>query len=218
MTADIAHDLRTPLTVITGYIEALRDGVLKPTPERFDAIHAEAQHLQHLVDDLRTLSLADAGELASSASRWTAGAAGAAGRRLCPPGRRRQSPWRWTPPPTCRRSPSTPSGWPRCWATWSATRCATPRPAGESSCRRGRGRGAVLAVTDTGEGDPRRALPHVFDRFYRADPGRSDQGGESGLGLAIARSIVEAHGGTIAAASTPGRGTTFTITLPSAGV
>ena len=63
MTADIAHDLRTPLTVITGYIEALRDGVLKPTPARFETMHTEAQQLKRLVEDLRTLSLADAGEL-----------------------------------------------------------------------------------------------------------------------------------------------------------
>lgn len=64
MTADIAHELRNPLLVITGYIEALRDGVLRPTPERFDMMYEEAQHLQRLVADLRTLSLADAGELA----------------------------------------------------------------------------------------------------------------------------------------------------------
>jgi signal transduction histidine kinase len=63
MTADIAHDLRTPMTVLAGYLESLREGVLKPTPERFDVMQQEAQHLQHLVDDLRTLSLADAGEL-----------------------------------------------------------------------------------------------------------------------------------------------------------
>ena len=63
MTADIAHDLRTPLTVITGYIEALRDGVLKPTPARFETMHNEAQQLKRLVEDLRTLSLVDAGEL-----------------------------------------------------------------------------------------------------------------------------------------------------------
>jgi len=71
-------------------------------------------------------------------------------------------------------------------------------------------------VADTGEGMPADVLPHVFDRFYRGDPARSEQSGESGLGLAIAKSIVEAHGGTIAAASTLGSGTTFTITLPRA--
>jgi two-component system sensor histidine kinase BaeS len=73
-------------------------------------------------------------------------------------------------------------------------------------------------VADTGEGIPADVLPHVFDRFYRGDPARSQQDSESGLGLAIAKSIVEAHGGTIAATSTPGQGTTFTITLPSTDV
>ena len=76
----------------------------------------------------------------------------------------------------------------------------------------------TLVVADTGEGMPAHVLPHVFDRFYRGDAARSQQDGESGLGLAIAKSIVEAHGGTIAAASTPGHGTIFTITLPSAGM
>ncbi|MCX6068693.1 MAG: HAMP domain-containing protein, partial [Chloroflexi bacterium] len=63
MTADIAHDLRNPLTVIGGYLESLRDGVLKATPQRFDTMYTEVQHLQRLVEDLRLLSLADAGEL-----------------------------------------------------------------------------------------------------------------------------------------------------------
>src|SRR5262249_5521072 len=63
MTADIAHDLRTPLMVISGYLEALRDGTLEPTPERFEAMNVEALQLKRLVEDLRTLSLADAGEL-----------------------------------------------------------------------------------------------------------------------------------------------------------
>jgi two-component system, OmpR family, sensor histidine kinase BaeS len=63
LTADIAHELRTPLTVIRANIDGLRDGTFKPTPTRFDAMQAERQHLQRLVEDLRTLSLADAGEL-----------------------------------------------------------------------------------------------------------------------------------------------------------
>jgi two-component system sensor histidine kinase BaeS len=76
----------------------------------------------------------------------------------------------------------------------------------------------ALVVADTGEGIPADALPHVFERFYRVDKSRSRAHGGAGLGLAIAKSIVEAHGGTITAASTPGHGTTFTITLPSGGV
>ena len=83
MTADIAHELRNPLMVMTGYIEALRDGVLRPSPERFDMMYEEAQHLQRLVADLRTLSLADAGELALMPQVVApVGTAGACSRRL----------------------------------------------------------------------------------------------------------------------------------------
>ncbi len=78
------------------------------------------------------------------------------------------------------------------------------------------GQAVTLAVQDTGEGMPAEVVPHVFDRFYRGAPARSEQDGESGLGLAIAKSIVEAHGGQITAASTLGHGTTFTMTLPLA--
>ena len=77
--------------------------------------------------------------------------------------------------------------------------------------------GAVaLAVADTGAGIAPEALPHVFDRFYRGDPARSQQEGESGLGLAIAKSITEAHGGRIEVESALGQGTTFTVLLPVA--
>jgi two-component system sensor histidine kinase BaeS len=72
----------------------------------------------------------------------------------------------------------------------------------------------TLLVQDTGRGISPETLPHVFDRFYRGDTARQQQAGESGLGLAIARSIVEAHGGTIAADSELGRGTVFVIELP----
>jgi signal transduction histidine kinase len=73
----------------------------------------------------------------------------------------------------------------------------------------------VLTVRDTGVGIDARHLPHIFDRFYRADAARS--AGGSGLGLAIARQIVERHGGEIAVTSEPGRGTTVTVTLPEEG-
>jgi signal transduction histidine kinase len=71
----------------------------------------------------------------------------------------------------------------------------------------------LITVQDTGVGIPPQHLPHVFDRFYRGDSARSRDGGESGLGLAIAKAIIEAHGGTISVDSTPGAGTTFTIAL-----
>jgi signal transduction histidine kinase len=79
------------------------------------------------------------------------------------------------------------------------------------------GNAVALAVQDTGAGIAPDALPHVFDRFYRGDPARNQQDGESGLGLAIAKSITEAHGGKIEVQSELGRGTTFTVLLPVAG-
>jgi len=71
-----------------------------------------------------------------------------------------------------------------------------------------------IAVSDTGPGIPPEHLAHVFERFYRVDEARARDQGGSGLGLAIAQAIVEAHGGTIAVASPPGGGTTFTVELP----
>ncbi len=81
---------------------------------------------------------------------------------------------------------------------------------------RAQGQAVALAVQDNGEGIAADVLPHVFDSFYRGDLSRGQPDGESGLGLAIAKSIVEAHGGTISAASTLGQGTTITVTLPVA--
>jgi len=72
----------------------------------------------------------------------------------------------------------------------------------------------LLMVQDTGQGIAPDALPRIFDRFYRADSARAQSQGESGLGLAIVKALVEAHGGTVSAASAPGAGATFTIRLP----
>ncbi|MCS7259853.1 MAG: ATP-binding protein [Anaerolineae bacterium] len=216
MTADIAHELRTPLTVMVGYLEALRDGVLKPTPERFEAMYQEARHLERLVEDLRTLSLADAGELslnrekvsprlvleqAATIYRHQAEQRGislevALGDSLpdiyVDPDRIAQvlgnlisNAIRYTPSGGC--------------ITMSAA-CEADK--------------VVLRVQDTGSGIAPEDLPYVFDRFYRGNRAPQSSGGESGLGLAIARSIVEAHGGSIAVTSAPDHGSTFTVTLP----
>ena len=216
MTADIAHDLRTPLTVINAYIEGLREGVFKPTQERFEAMHAEVQHLQHLVEDLRTLSLADAGEL--SMERISIGCQALMERLAagCAP----QAEGR-----AIRLLVRVEAGLPDISAdpqrmiqalgnlTSNALRYT---PAGGSiilSAYRQDG-WVALVVQDSGVGIAPDKLPYIFDRFYRSDPARSEKDGESGLGLAIAKSIIEAHGGTIGVQSTPGRGTTFTVRMP----
>ena len=218
MTADIAHDLRTPLTVITGYIEALRDGILKPTPARFEAMHNEAQQLKRLVDDLRTLSLADAGELPMQRQRLAARTLlDRLAAAYAPQAAAHQIALSVSAAPDAPDVLVDPERMAQVLGNL-VTNALRHTPAGGRIDLSAQAQGgyATLVVADTGAGMPADVLPHVFDRFYRGDPARSQQDGESGLGLAIAKSIVEAHGGTIAATSTPGRGTTFTITLPGA--
>lgn len=215
MTADIAHDLRTPLTVLAGYLEALRDGVLKPGADRFDTMYQEAQHLQRLVEDLRTLSLADASELtlnqervppqmvleqAAAAYRHQAEQQAVALRVDCA-----------SDLPQIDVDPDRMAQ-VLCNLVGNALRHTPPKGQILLTAAQ-RGKHVLLTVQDTGAGIALDDLPRVFDRFYRGDETRHGDGGESGLGLAIARSIVKLHGGTISVESTLGEGTTFTVAL-----
>ncbi|NTW03330.1 MAG: HAMP domain-containing protein, partial [Oscillochloris sp.] len=218
MTADIAHDLRTPLTVISGYLESLRDQVLKPTPERFATLYDETQILQRLVDDLHTLSLADAGELPLQRRPTEPGqilahvtetyghTAEQAGVSLVTR--------------TSGMLPEVNIDYERMSRALGnlVSNALRYTPAGGSICL-----GAIinngsllLSVADTGSGISAEHLPNIFERFYRADVARQQYTGESGLGLAIVRSIIEAHGGKVSVESTIGKGTTFTVSLPLA--
>lgn len=217
MTADIAHDLRTPLTVIAGYIESMSDGVLPPTHERLDLIHNEIDQLQRLVNDLRTLSRADAGELtlnitpilpkillenAAASYQYQAKQNGIAlkveaGDHL----------------------PSVEVDESRMAQVFSNLISNALRFAPEGGEIRLTaaldGDDIVFGVIDNGPGIPTEDLPHIFERFYRGDQSRSEQGGDSGLGLAITKALVEAQGGTISVASTLGEGTRFKLCFPS---
>jgi two-component system, OmpR family, sensor histidine kinase BaeS len=225
MTADIAHDLRTPLTVISGYIESMRDQVLKPTPERLSLIYSEIERLQDLVGDLRMLSLADAGELSLNPQRISpktlldraaalfrhqadgqnVSIAVKAGediseilvdeaRMMQVLGNLISNALRYTS-----------SG-------DEITLSAGLAGSGPS----GSGKMVEISVQDTGEGIPADEMPYIFDRFHRADKSRHSDNGESGLGLAIVRALVEAHGGSTSAESTPGQGTTIHLFFPLA--
>jgi signal transduction histidine kinase len=215
MTADIAHDLRSPLTAISGYVEAMRDGVLEPTPARFEVMYVETQRLRRLVDDLRTLSLTDAGELHID-------------RQAVPPRillERLAAAYHQRADEnniaiTIQAEPNTPDvhvdqgRMAQVLGNLVDNALRYTAPGGEIVLRaRAQGPVTLLTVQDTGAGIPPQDLPHVFDRFYRRDSARSEDGGESGLGLAIAKALVEAHGGTISIDSTPGVGTVFTIAL-----
>ncbi len=215
LIADVAHELRTPLANLRGYLEAMQDGVLEPTPELFASLHDEVIHNQRIVDDLQELALAEAGalvyhrtptdlaelmETVRTAQAATAGTAGVSltvesdGPVLAD-----------VDPDRIRQAVGNLAG--------NALRATA---AGGSVTLRAtavEGR-AVLEVGDTGAGIAAEHLPLVFDRLWRADPARGRDSGGSGLGLAIVRQIVRDHGGEVSVRSTPGEGSTFTISLP----
>lgn len=218
MTADIAHDLRTPLTVITGYLESLRDGVLAATPERFATMHHEALQLQRLVEDLRTLSLADAGELPLNREPVTLAhlldnVAAAFAPQVAAQNIALQMDIQPDLPPVALD----PDRITQVLGNLISNALRyTPVGGHIRLGARAELDQVVLRVDDSGSGIAPEHLPHIFERFYQIDEARQQQSGESGLGLAIAKSIVEAHGGTIEAMSGPA-GTTFTIALPVTG-
>ncbi len=228
MTADIAHDLRTPLTVISGYVESIRDGDLAPTPERLETIHTEIQRLQSLVEDLRLLALTDAGELrlnlqSLSVKDLLEGVATSFKLSAQQKG--------------IELSVDVAQGLPAVRAdegrlnrvlgnlVGNALR-HTPQ-GGRVMLRAGiipltpgpspkyrRGESLTISIEDTGEGISTTDLPHIFDRLYRADKSRTEaDDASSGLGLAIAKALVEAHGGRIWAESDVGRGTRMVVEL-----
>ncbi len=215
MTADIAHDLRNPLTVISGYLESLKDGRLAGTAERFETMQAEVGHLQNLVDDLRTLSLADAGELVLH----------------CQPVSTRELLERTATayhhraeqqgvqvgvdvPADLPDIQVDPERMEQVLGNLVSNALRYTPAGGHIALGAEQKAGAIsICVSDDGSGIAPEDLPHVFERSYRGDPSRT--GTESGLGLAIARSIVEMHSGTIRADSTMGAGTQIVITLPT---
>jgi signal transduction histidine kinase len=218
LTADVAHELRTPLHIIQGNLEGVLDGVYEPTAEHIGATLDETRALARLVDDLQTLSLAEAGQLPlvwetvnvadllADVVTSFSGQADAAGIEL-------------------RLEAGTD---PLMEITADAGRLGqvlhnlaanalrhTPR--GGCITLRGEATDSEvrIIVRDTGEGIPAEDLPYIFDRFWRGDRSRSHAGGAgSGLGLAIAQQLVRAHAGRIEVESQPGQGTVFTLELP----
>jgi signal transduction histidine kinase len=217
MTADIAHDLRTPLSVITGYTEALRDGVLPPMPETFQTMHQEAEHLSLLVKDLRTLSLADAGELTlihqlvhpRELLERTAAA-------YLPHAQQLEIALRVTAEANMSPVNVDPERMAQVLGNLVSNALRyTPTGGQISLAATQRGSNVLLTVQDNGVGIAPDEVPRIFDRFYRGDKARQPYDGESGLGLAIAKSLVELHRGAITVESSLGEGTTFTVALPA---
>ena len=215
MTADIAHELRTPLTVISGYLESLRDGVLKPDAAQFDVMYDEAQHLQRLVEDLRTLSLADAGELTLNlrpvAPQALLERSAVAYRHQA---QQQNVALHVEAAPALPEVNVDPERMAQVLDNLVSNALRYTPDGGQITLSAKHQAGFVLlTVQDTGAGIAPDTLPRIFERFYRGDEARQAQEGESGLGLAIAKSLVELHGGHISVESALGEGTTFTIAM-----
>lgn len=225
LLGDVAHEMRTPISTLDGYLEGLLDSVVEPSQETWASLRDETGRLRRLADDLRELSRAEARQLSlKPEAEDPTSLARAAVDRL-------QSDFSEE---EIELATNLPSSLPRVTADrdralqvltnllTNALRYTPPggkvtltvsRAPGSAS-----GGGEVLfEVSDTGVGVAAEHLPHLFDRFYRVDKSRSRAAGGSGIGLTIARALVEAQGGRIWASSPgPGRGSTFSFTLPIA--
>jgi len=213
MTADIAHDLRTPLSVILGYSEALQDGKLPGTPETYGAMYLQAQHLNRLIDDLRTLSLADAGQLSLQRRPvQTRGLLEHTALANLPQAEARGISLEVVGQDTTIMVD--PDRLVQVLGNLVANALRHTPDGGRIVLATERAGDRVhLSVADSGRGIPPEDLPYIFDRFYRGDKARAADGA-SGLGLAIARSLVEAHAGQLTAANDPNGGALFRISLP----
>lgn len=222
MAADIAHELRTPLAVIQANLEALLDGVRPLSADAVADIHKETRLLSRLVTDLRDLSLAEAGQLPlhkeptdldalarTSTARFTSRAEGKGVRLLVEDAK------------DLPRADADPDRIAQVLGNLLDNALRHTQQGGEVAVRLAPGarQGEVqVTVRDTGPGIKAEHLPNVFKHFYRADEARSRATGGSGIGLAVVKQLVEAHGGRAWVESPPGQGASFGFVLPAADV
>ncbi len=214
--AAVAHELRTPLSILQAHLESFLDGVTEPTPERVAALHTQCVLLNRLITDLRDLSLAEAGQLQLQRTPVDL-------RDLCASCVESLQPWLEERGVQVRLE-----GAPSVVAEVDPDRMRqviqnllhnavrfTPQ-GGTVRVRADRtSDGRVrIEVEDEGPGIPPEDLPYVFEPFYRADRSRSRQTGGSGLGLTVVRRLVGAHGGTVRAENRDPKGARFVVELP----
>lgn len=215
LLAEVTHDLRTPLTIIQGQLEGLLDGVYPRDEAYLNAILDETHLLSRLIDDLRTLALAEGGAL--PLRREPADLASLAGEAVAafqPQAEQTGVTLALEISPDLPELELDPVRIREVLTNLMANALRYTPPEGKVCLRCERHDGeVVVSVSDTGAGIPPADLPHIFDRFYKSPDSHG-----AGLGLAIARNLVTAHGGHISASSEPGQGTTIRFTLPlSAG-
>ena len=216
LVADVAHELRTPLSNIQGYVEAMRDGVLEHDQATLDTVHAQTMHLGRLVEDLRLLAQTESEDFRLNLEQESLGDV----LRHSVEGFRARS-----SSMDVGLNLDIPDELPM--LLLDRTRISQvlgnllenavrhSSSGGEVNVVAGVSEGrVVVTVADGGDGIAPEDIAHVFDRFYRADPSRTRATGGAGLGLTIAKKIVEAHGGEIRAESVKGQGSRFIFELP----
>ena len=217
MTADIAHELRTPLTIIKGKLEGIVDGVYEANPEHVGQVLEEANLLERLIDDLRILSLAEAGRLPLYKEELAvADLLADVQRSFARLAATQDIALTVQDVPANVRILADPQRMQQVLGNLLSNSLRYTAAGGQITVGATHGDGSVtITIADTGLGIAPDDLPSIFERFYRSDKARSHHGQGAGLGLAIAKQLIEAQGGTIAAASTLGVGTTITLTIPA---
>ena len=219
LLADTAHELRNPLSIIQGNLEAWLDGVISPTPEQVASVYDETVLLSRLVTDLRELSLAEAGQIVLHQETTDIGELVTA--EISGIQSRCQD-------KDISISAKLPRKLPQLFIDKDRIRqvlhnlidnAIRHTPAGGSikvGARSDTPGWVTLSVSDTGSGIAEEDLPHVFDHFYKADRSRQRGHGGAGIGLALVKQLVELHGGRVWAESKSTKGSTFSFTLPVA--
>jgi two-component system sensor histidine kinase BaeS len=213
LAADVAHELRTPLAALQAGLEELRDGLIQPDPARLAGLHDQTLRLGRVVDDLAELAAAESAALSLrlanvDLAQVTRAALAAQDAQLRAAGLQVHA--ELDPGVLVRRDADRLDQALGNLLTNAARYC---RPGDQVTARVSATDGqGVVEITDTGPGVPADELPHVFDRLWRGKASSASSG--SGIGLAVVRELVSAHGGTVTATSPPGSGATFTIRLP----
>lgn len=217
MVTDVAHELRTPLSNIRGYLEAMRDGVARPDPALIDSLHEEAMLLTRLVEDLQELELAEAGQLKIVKQEVDPREVIEGAVYIFQPSAKEKG---------IQLNINLPVDLPSVEADAErlgqvlrnllANAITHTPPGGRIEiAATPQARDLVVSVRDTGVGIPEEDLPFIFERLYRADHSRARSTGGAGLGLSIVKQLIELHGGHVWAESQKGEGSTFYLSLPA---